>query len=1398
MSRHKKRIWLVLGLALAACAPAPLWRVSLDSHAAVAAQDQNRLAADYAKDVRPLLTQYCHKCHSDKRTEADVNLAQFASLADAQKATRVWLKVSEMLETVQMPPKSAKQPSEDERAKLRTWVRGFLKSEAKAHAGDPGRVVLRRLSNAEYTYSIRDLTGIDSLQPAKEFPVDGAAGEGFTNTGDALGMSPALFTKYLNAAKQIAKHVVLLPDGLRFSQHTTRQDWTNEILHEIRALYGAYSDSSASTKVELQGLVFDTKQGGRLPVEKYLEATLAERDSLSSGKKSIAAVAKERGLSAKYLGLVWQNLNVNEPSLLLDDLRALWRQAQPNNAGAFAVEISRWQNALWKFNGVGHIGKVGGPKAWMEPIDPLAAKHDIKFKIPSTDKDEVTLYLIASDAGDGNDHDFVVWQQPKLVAPGRPELLLKDIRKKTEDLTILRDELFADTAKYLHAADDAASVKERADFAALAKKHSVEPAALVAWVDYLGIGSGPAKVVGHFTKKLPDNPAYKFIQGWGSPETPIVVANSSDQHVRIPGNMKPHSVAVHPSPKLNAAVGWQSPIAGKIHVTTRVVHAHPECGDGVSWSIELRRGPVRQRLAAGVAQGTKEPKIDPLDVTVKPGDLLSVVIGPRANHSCDLTAVDLTLTSGEKSWDLAKDVSSDFLAGNPHADQFGNQAVWHFYTEPVTGTGQGVLVIPAGSLLDRWRSAPAPEEKSRLAAEMQTLLTVKQAPAKDSPDAILLRQLASFNGPLLSRLGELRPRTSVNVKSGWGLDPSLFGVHPPSPPLRKGGQGGVDSSSLCVKAPAVVEVRLPADLVTGYELVTAGVLHADSRDQGSVQLQVATTKPAATPSLQPGVPILVADASAARKRIAGAIDAFRDLFPPAISYTKIVPVDEVVTLTLFFREDHQLTRLMLDQEQQKKLDRLWQELHYISHSALKQVDAFNQLMEYATQDSDPRPFEPLRKPFSERAAAFRKHLVDTEPKHLEAVVEFAGRAYRRPLAPSEKDDLTGLYQKLRKQEMAHDDAIRLTLARVLVAPAFLYRLENPGPDAAAVRVTDTEVASRLSYFLWSSTPDAELAKVAAAGKLREPDVLVSQMKRMLQDGRVRRLAIEFGCQWLHIRGFDEMNEKSERHFPTFAGLRGDIYEESILFFANLFQRDRSVLDILDADYTFLNEALAKHYGISGVKGSDWRRIDGVKKFGRGGILGQATTLATQSGASRTSPILRGNWVSEVLLGEKLPRPPKGVPQLPDDETKTEGLTVRQLVERHSSDPNCAVCHKRIDAYGFSLEGFDAIGRRRDKDLANRPIETRVKTMDGAEFDGIDGLRDYLLTKRKDAFVRQFCKKLLGYALARGVQLSDEPLLDEMQERLQLNGYRVTVALETIVRGRQFREIRGSKFPNEDN
>ena len=597
--------------------------------------------------------------------------------------------------------------------------------------------------------------------------------------------------------------------------------------------------------------------------------------------------------------------------------------------------------------------------------------------------------------------------------------------------------------------------------------------------------------------------------------------------------------------------------------------------------------------------------------------------------------------------------------------------------------------------------------------------------------------------------------------------------------------------------------------------MTSGLLHRPTGIEGTVQLQVLTSKPVAGAGLvasavtetnanrqwtdndrrlQHSSPILVSEGSRASQRVEAALEAYRNLFPAALSYSRIVPVDEVVTLTLFHREDQHLSRLMLDDAQAAKLDRLWSELHFVSRDALTLVDGYNQLMEFATQDADPKVFEPLRKPIHDRAQAFEQELLDAEPRQLDQLIDFAGQAYRRPLKPEEAQELRGLYRKLRELELPHDEAFRFTLARVLVSPAFLYRVEpiaDNSPQATAVTaVDDWALASRLSYFLWASPPDAELLGLAAANRLHEPDVLAAQARRMLKSDRIRALSTEFACQWLGVRDFDSHGEKSEQVFPTFNGLRGDMYEETVRFFVDLFQRDGSVLDVLNAEHTFLNEPLAKHYGIPDVTGPEWRRVGGIRQYGRGGILTLSTTLAQQSGASRTSPILRGNWVLETLLGEKLPRPPKNVPPLPESETDTD-LTVRQLVEKHRSVAACAHCHERIDAFGFSLESFDAIGRRREKDLGGRPIDVNVELANGTRFTGESGLRTYLVQDRQQDFLRHFCRKLLGYSLARGVQLSDEPLLDEMLTELKAHEDHFSVAVETIVRSPQFRLHRGN-------
>ena len=1377
------------------------------------------LGQTYSKEIRAIVVRHCEKCHSPDLSEAEIDLTKFASLSDIRKHPEIWQKVGEMLETGQMPPKDAPQPSDADRLRLHQWVRTYLKTEARAQAGDPGKVVLRRLNNVEYTNTVRDLTGVPSLTPAREFPVDSAAGEGFTNLGNALVMSPALVTKYLDAAKDIASHAVLLPTGFRFSPAVTPRDWTDDLLNQIRGLYAEYTDAQGGTQVNLQGIVFDTNGGGRLPLQRYIEATLSERDAITSGQKTIPAVAQERGLSAKYLGLLWTSLNGQEPSILLDSLRTRWRSAKPVDSAAIATEIARWQQTLWRFTSIGHIGKVGGPKAWMEPVNPITTKSDIRFKLPaSTDGDQVTVYLTAMDAGDGNDRDFVVWQQPRLVAAGRPDVLLRDVRAVTRDLAERRDQTLASTVKCLRAAAEASQARGNTDPAELARKYGVEKDILIAWLDYLGVGTGgPVKIENHFTNKISNSSGYAFVNGWGSDATPLLIANSSDEHVRVPGNMKPHGVAVHPSPTLQTVVGWRSPVTATVRIEAKVQHAHPECGNGVTWSLELRRGAVRQRLKTGIANGPQVVVVDPIEkLNIQPEDVISLLIGPRdGNHSCDLTAVDLNIKSLEadgKTWDLAADVSPDIQAANPHADRFGNEAIWHFYTEPVTGAQQGE-VIPAGSLLAQWQAATTAEAKEKLAIDVQRLLTGDPQAVKDSPDAQLRRQLSSLSGPLFRSLSSSRTQAATKsptpnkTRTEWGPDPALFGRHP-------NGQG-IEPENLCVKAPSIIEIRLPADFAEGCELVTSGVLHKETGKEGSVQLQVLATKPDAASGLVAGsvtetnanstwtdnnrrlqysTPILVSEGSAASRRIEEAFETYRNLFPAALCYSRIVPVDEVVTLTLFYREDHHLSRLMLDEQQAEKLNRLWSELHFVSRDALQLVDGFNQLMEFATQDADPKVFEPLRKPIHDRAEAFERELLEAEPRQLDQLIQFAAQAYRRPLKQNEAQELRGLYQKLRELELPHDEAFRFTLARILVAPAFLYRVEplppNPAESNSVSAVSDWALASRLSYFLWSSPPDTELQSLAAANQLHEPDTLVAQAKRMLKSDRIRFLSTQFACQWLGVRDFDSHGEKSEQVFPTFTGLRGDMYEETVRFFADLFERDGSVLEVLNADHTFLNESLAQHYGVPDVTGPQWRRVDGIKQYGRGGILTLSTTLAQQSGASRTSPILRGNWVLETLLGEKLPRPPKNVPPLPESETDTD-LTQRELVEKHRSLAACAHCHMRIDAFGFALEGFDAIGRRRDKDLGGRPIDVNVELPNGTKFSGESGLRSYILEDRQNDFLRHFCRKLLGYSLARGVQLSDEPLLEEMIAQLKAHDYRFSSAIETIVRSPQFRFHRGN-------
>ncbi|MGB0580768.1 MAG: DUF1592 domain-containing protein, partial [Limisphaerales bacterium] len=1293
--------------------------------------DFSALDREYNSQIRPLLDRYCTGCHDSETPQGELDLERFTTLAAVRKVPKIWQQVVYQIETGEMPPARKAQPTAAEKQRLLTWVQQYLRAEALANAGDPGPVILRRLSNAEYTYTIRDLTGVDSLDPLKEFPADSAAGEGFANAGAAMVMSPALLSKHLDAAKQVAKQAVLLPDGITWSRYTTERDWTDERLAAIRAFYRRFAADTPKRLIDRPGIKLNMVEGGAIPLERYLQAAIEVTE-----ERTLATVAHKNDLSPKYLRKLWKALNDTTTSFLLDPIRQQWHSDEPD-IEAIADQIRAWQGVLWRFASIGHIGKVNGPKSWQIPVLPLAESQNLTLALPESDEETITVHLVTGDAGDGSANDIAVWENARIEFANRSPIALAQIgatRKRIDDF--MKREL-PRTHEYLAAIARAYAEK----VAPTNHVGTLDRRLFANWVKFTKLDRSPvAQPTGHFQGKLGEMSGYPDLKTWGSPRTPMLAVNQGNDPIRINTRTYPaRGVTVHPSPTVEAVIFWRSPIQGRVNVSGLIKDADAGCGNGIEWRVEMFGRYGLRGIGAGKIDGGKREQFASTDsISVQPGDLLRVSVNPRdKNYTCDTTEIRLEIREdgGDRIWKLAPDIVDRIHDGNPLADSHGNEDTWHFCALPAGKNPASKL--RAGSALAKWIDAvvsgAAPVVLQRLGRAVD--------PAKD---------------PTL---------TDPHGALDWlGLALEQTEKIPPVPIKAK---------------PGIGKFPLPAKLVAGGTFKVTARLHPEKGREGTVQMRVqldepATFKGAIAGNLQvnkgkrlwsDGVEPVSTDSvvityqdSKAYQRLLGDIREHRALFPAALCYSKIVPVDEVVTLTLFHREDKWLRDLFLDEQQTAEIDRLWTELRFVSKDALKLVDVYEQLWQFATQDAKPTAFDPLRKPIMRRAELFRAQLHSSEPNRVDAVIAFASRAWRRGLNKSDANEIKSFYQQLKDQELNHADAIRLTLARVLIAPSFLYKSEQPG--VRTMPVTGSELATRLSYFLWSSTPDAELLNVA--NRLTDGEALLAQTRRLLRSDKTERLALEFGAQWLGVRDFDQLDEKNERLYPEFKSLRQPMREEVVRFFADLFRNNRSVLSLLDADHTFANDRLAKFYGMRENEtltksATSWVSINGIRQHDRGGILGMAATLARQSGASRTSPILRGNWIYETLLGQHLPNPPADVPQLPDALPK--GLTERQLIERHSGDPACARCHERIDPYGFALESFDAIGRAREG------ADTSAKLPDGKTVNGLSGLRNYLLNDRRDEFVRQFCRKLLGFALGRSIQLSDEPLLEEMQKQL---------------------------------
>jgi hypothetical protein len=395
------------------------------------------------------------------------------------------------------------------------------------------------------------------------------------------------------------------------------------------------------------------------------------------------------------------------------------------------------------------------------------------------------------------------------------------------------------------------------------------------------------------------------------------------------------------------------------------------------------------------------------------------------------------------------------------------------------------------------------------------------------------------------------------------------------------------------------------------------------------------------------------------------------------------------------------------------------------------------------------------------------------------------RAYRRPIAKAEVETPMAFYRKGRA-EGDFDAGITAALTPVLTNPSFLFRVESDPkkvPSNGVYRISDLDLASRLSFFLWSSIPDDELLDTAVRGKLSQPGELEKQAHRMLADRRSFNLATNFAGQWLRLRNIDAVNPSGNLFRDFDDNLRQAFRQESELFFDSVLREDRSVRTLIKADYTFLNERLAKHYGIPGVYGSRFRRVTLAPESKRGGLLRQGSVLSVTSYATRTSPVLRGVLVLRNILGAPPPAPPPDVPAL-DESTMAANLPMRQRLAAHRSNAVCASCHRTIDPVGFSLENFDAVGQWRDLEMDDQPVDASGALPGDKEFRGIDGLEDALL-RRPELFVATLTEHLLTFALGRGVEYYDAPAIRKIVRDAEKDGYRFSSLILGIVKSVPF-------------
>lgn len=856
------------------------------------------------------------------------------------------------------------------------------------------------------------------------------------------------------------------------------------------------------------------------------------------------------------------------------------------------------------------------------------------------------------------------------------------------------------------------------------------------------------------TERRDNNGGRAELKSWSLGSEPSVFVNSGAADLQLWTTLPAQTFFVHPGPKRPVSVAWTSPIDGELLVSGRVADAHPAGLDGVSFEL------------SHVAAHDLGQALDDLS------NASSVLPDPGL-------APDL-FTHIREQWQAATTDPAPILAAiKATQDQL---FLSNYSKNAVIAVGNG---FPAWEEL---RRVVARERVEGAARELVFKLVTLPA----QPDTFVVwdrLRLEGGDGPTLMLADHPELREAVEAACGF-----RFGHHPQNRPVPKsalvtaaGAELVIDLSKLpdplqkLLTLPRFLRAYVSLDEASPESAAVQAFVIAATGGGGNLAEPVAQATPG-----NPRVGTIVHPRVAAEKARSAA--EFRALFPPAVLFEPIIPRDAQGSIFLYRREDEPLRRLLLDDAGRAELEQLWSELQFISEQAFATPRMLEEITQYYRRPNDGARImffymQLFNEQVNQEEADLRAAKVAAERGHLEALLAFAARAWRRPLADDEQDNLLASYRADRADGVQHDPAFRATLARVLSSPWFLYRVEQPAAGPHWQPVSGNELATRLSFLLWDSIPDDELR--ANAEQLHEPAVMEEQLRRMLKDARMRGMAEEFGARWLGVRDFVTNHGRNLQHFPEFTPVvRDALAEEPVKFFEDLLINDRPVADVITADAVVVNDVLAAHYGIPGVTGPEWRRVEKVSDYGRGGLLGFGAVLAKTAAASRTSPVKRGAWVVQ-LLGERLPKVPPGVPPLP--ETPPAGLSVREITELHRQDAACAGCHVRIDPYGMTLEQFDALGRLRPaKDLKSG--DARAITRDGVEIDGFVGLRDYLAGARRQDLLRSLAQKLTGYALGRAVQLSDRKLVDELTLSMA-SGDRWSDVLLIIVRSDQFRCIR---------